>query len=883
MDEHSENYAEDMETATTPVMVAGTYASLILSSIGTVACLLPTFKKQEQLKKELIKKYNIDKICDEVNRNGGLKSKFSSKRHYLRETELLNERQLKRLNFEDKNIPMKDLIKNAQEYGEKLKGFRRVYLIGAAVGSAVALTGIFLVNNFATKIQVVGSRFGRYQAREKLKNERYFVDYTDEQIQEAENELAKKTPEKGMFGLFKKKNKTDTRGFWGNLMHVFSDRKKYKEWKATDKDDSKKVTRELSQAEIQEAKADKEVIQRIVRKVNNKAEDYSENMETVANAVLLSGPLLGGALGTFGAWILQKTGVMQNIARKIIKRRTNKEGQKIFEELLKLEGQNKKNDMKVSLDYTKKLSELNYNISENSYQNSKKTKSLFKKFVEPYDKLLTHLMTTKTGRRWAGGLFGGIVAGAVSLYIGLKLQKNAGRAGRYIAKKELEKDPTNFISNDNKDIESVKDVKAQKEGKLKRFFKHISFMPRVIKEYFDYQKFKKTELQHQKDLNEELLKVKISDKQLKDAKNIQRKLFNTFERLDDKSQEYSETAELVNETGMQFASYGAMASIILVPAAVIGMVMKGKISIGKLAKWGLSFAAVSSLFTKGFLKRHTKAISENLFKVVNSVNVPFRTSKSPEEQLILNKTMESLKSSFKDFPSLMKKSDEILTGLAGNGTSKSDTAAILSSVIKKADLRESKNISDLFRRIASKLPEEEYKKMDALMNEFLYSCTTSFEKGKFTKKDLQAALPKIEKLLSNMPKEEFAKVVDTFFELLKNKPDEVMYLIKNEPKKLINCFLKSEAVSKLMTTATLTYAAANIALMYALMSYLAKFEKEAGRYGVMKGIESLDDYTYYANSEPTETANNITPSISPAQTVNINQKLVQQILNKKRA
>ena len=38
-----------------------------------------------------------------------------------------------------------------------------------------------------------------------------------------------------------------------------------------------------------------------------------------------------------------------------------------------------------------------------------------------------------------------------------------------------------------------------------------------------------------------------------DAKNLQRKLFNTFEKVDDKSQEYSESMEVANEIGISQA------------------------------------------------------------------------------------------------------------------------------------------------------------------------------------------------------------------------------------------------------------------------------------------------------------------------------------------
>ena len=54
-------------------------------------------------------------------------------------------------------------------------------------------------------------------------------------------------------------------------------------------------------------------LQRITKKINNKAEEYSENMETAAETVigssLIGGPLIGGAVG----WVDKGTISIRNI------------------------------------------------------------------------------------------------------------------------------------------------------------------------------------------------------------------------------------------------------------------------------------------------------------------------------------------------------------------------------------------------------------------------------------------------------------------------------------------------------------------------------------------------------------------------------------------
>ena len=53
-----------------------------------------------------------------------------------------------------------------------------------------------------------------------------------------------------------------------------------------------------------------------------------------------------------------------------------------------------------------------------------------------------------------------------------------------------------------------------------------------------------------------------------------------------------------------------------------------------------------------------------------------------------------------------------------------------------------------------------------------------------------------------------------------------------------------------------------LAITYAIESWLADMQLKAGRLGVMKAIESLEDPRYYANVEPTEQKDK--PQTSPA-------------------
>ena len=76
------------------------------------------------------------------------------------------------------------------------------------------------------------------------------------------------------------------------------------------------------------------------------------------------------------------------------------------------------------------------------------------------------------------------------------------------------------------DYEEVKNVKSTKkpESKIKEY---AMFIPTVLKQYYAYEKYKNTEFKQNKLLQEQLQKQDVTEEQLRDAKNLQRKLNST--------------------------------------------------------------------------------------------------------------------------------------------------------------------------------------------------------------------------------------------------------------------------------------------------------------------------------------------------------------------
>jgi len=125
------------------------------------------------------------------------------------------------------------------------------------------------------------------------------------------------------------------------------------------------------------------------------------------------------------------------------------------------------------------------------------------------------------------------------------IQKQGSRVGRYIAKKEIEQDMNNYVYLSDEKINSVKgDVKPNIPQKP-NFFK---FLVQVIKDNFEYKNYVKTKgVEHIKE-QMALKDIQLTDEQIKEAKQLQKNTFKTFNKLDEKSQLYAESVEAVGNT-----------------------------------------------------------------------------------------------------------------------------------------------------------------------------------------------------------------------------------------------------------------------------------------------------------------------------------------------
>lgn len=610
MDNHSESVAENVETATEPIVAFAPFAS-ILGSGWLVGKFVhnPNQKNIDKIREELI---NDEKAKDLCNRIFDFNEK-NAKHSYFSEWDLTDKNRIKRIKSSELRAEAMKFYNKFQKDTAKFRNAQKWGWIGAGVLTLASFIG---ANIYAAKLQIDSSKIARYQARESLKDPKAFVNYTPEQIAKAKEEIAKH-PE---LLKQKKKEKLNT-GFFKSIVNILKDRKAYKKSIKNDTDDSKIVTRELTPDEIKQAKQDQEVIQRTVRLINNEAEKYSQNMEVAAEVLINGTPFLGAAVGGAIAWVLNKTGVITKFVDNNVAKNGSEKTKELYAELKKGGESGATYSFKWNKFRESFMKDLRGQEENTGTKLAKASKHKSGDIIKSAKRWVTTALAHNKGRGWLIAGAGSIVTSIAGMMIGLKLTKSASRAGRYTAKRELEKDPRNFIGYTEEDYNEVKDVKSQKKG-ISKVKEIAMFLPTVMKQYFAYEKYRKNEYKEKQVLNEQLHKQEVTAEQLREAKNLQRKLFNTFEKVDDNSQTYSESMEAAIDIAQPFVTYGGILASIS-PLIWIGVqVKRGKLSAAKVLNKITTFFSKSSERLKSkWFKKYLKNVANNVAPTVQKTNV----------------------------------------------------------------------------------------------------------------------------------------------------------------------------------------------------------------------------------------------------------------------
>ena len=108
-------------------------------------------------------------------------------------------------------------------------------------------------------------------------------------------------------------------------------------------------------------------------------------------------------------------------------------------------------------------------------------------------------------------------------------------------------------------------------------------------------------------------------------------------------------------------------------------------------------------------------------------------------------------------------------------------------------------------------------------------------------------LGNLEKSINNIPKAELKKIMDSMVKEFNKNPDEFIKLLTSG--KIGEIFMTPQ-LQKALAVAGISIPMFTLVITYAIESWLAGLQLRAGRLGVMKSLEDLEDPRYYANIEP---------------------------------
>lgn len=124
-----------------------------------------------------------------------------------------------------------------------------------------------------------------------------------------------------------------------------------------------------------------------------------------------------------------------------------------------------------------------------------------------------------------------------------QIQKQASRVGRFKIKQDLMNNPSKLVYVSDENIADLKDVNViqdRKEG----LFKFLTHAWENNKEYNNY---KKTTAKQEEKFYKAIETLELTPEQMKDAQTLQRNTFKTFNKVDEKSQKYSESIEALGQ------------------------------------------------------------------------------------------------------------------------------------------------------------------------------------------------------------------------------------------------------------------------------------------------------------------------------------------------
>lgn len=249
-------------------------------------------------------------------------------------------------------------------------------------------------------------------------------------------------------------------------------------------------------------------------------------------------------------------------------------------------------------------------------------------------------------------------------------KKEASRVGRFSKQQEILDNPELIMAYSNDQLKMAENIKAPsvKKGFFASIKDNLIFFKKYLKDSKGYAKYKETTAKENEKLYEALNKSEISDKQLKDAQNLQTKTFRTFDKMDEMSQRYSEDMEAATEIGKNVINNLFSTLMIATPFALGFGLKKGWVPIRGIAKSFSKLAFEKNSSIRTFIEHSLNEIKND--KELNSAFSKITFDKTARDQILSN---PKLKNIFNDF----KKSNNQYFEELSESISKKDIATIV--------------------------------------------------------------------------------------------------------------------------------------------------------------------------------------------------------------
>lgn len=199
-----------------------------------------------------------------------------------------------------------------------------------------------------------------------------------------------------------------------------------------------------------------------------------------------------------------------------------------------------------------------------------------------------------------------------------KIQKDAARIGRFKAKQELLNDPHNFITYNDDQLNSVKDLKAPPEPNktgLEKIKDGIKFFFNLSKDYKEYENYQKHQGKEEIKLQQALKQVNVSDEQIKKAKEFQKNSFMAFEKVDEMTQRYVDDTEAATDIAKQYIGSGINIGGSILTVYLLFKTIKKNPKNAKNIQWTIMLPTILSILAQVPLEIKSMQIQQQAAKI----------------------------------------------------------------------------------------------------------------------------------------------------------------------------------------------------------------------------------------------------------------------------